>query len=102
MRAGNAIVPSDSANLLLLAEILNSSLLDAIKRESGTPLFRGGWLNCEIRFIRDLPIKLPETAGERKLAERIEESVRQVMAAKKQLGETGLSDREPRTARADR
>lgn len=90
---GNAIVPKDSANLLLFAGILNSSLLDAIKRTSGTR-FRGGWLNCEIRFIRDLPIKLPETPGERTTAERIKTSVQQVISAKAKLLDATLSDRE--------
>ena len=58
-------------------------------------------LNCEIRFIRDLPIKLPKPAEGKKLAERFVGSVRAIMDAKAALrqpaqgkAKVGLSDRE--------
>jgi len=92
---GVAIVPSSHVSPLLLLGILNSKLADRWIRQNGTP-FRGGYLNCEIRFIKNFPIKLPETAEEKKLAERIIESVRVIMDAKTKLQEGlgKLSDRE--------
>ena len=81
---GNAIVPNDPSHLLLLAGILNSRLIETSLRQTGTK-FRGGYLNCEIRFIRDLPIKPPATAEDKKLAGRITESVRAIMDAKGKL-----------------
>lgn len=90
---GNAIVPTDPTHLLLLAGILNSKLIETSLRQTGTK-FRGGYLNCEIRFIRDLPIKLPKTPEERKLADRITASVRAIMDAKTGLRAGNLSDRE--------
>ena len=58
-------------------------------------------MNCEIRFIRDFPIRLPSTAAEKKLASRIVESVRETMAAKVKLRDAKLSDRERRTLEGD-
>jgi hypothetical protein len=90
---GNAIVPHDPTHLLFLAGLLNSRLMETSLRQTGTK-FRGGYLNCEIRFIRDLPIKLPTTTADKKLAERITQSVRAVMDAKVALRQPKLSDRE--------
>ncbi len=90
---GNAIVPNDPTHLLFLAGVLNSRLIETSLRQTGTK-FRGGYLNCEIRFIRDLPIKLPTTASDKKLAERITQSVRAIMDAKAALRQPKLSDRE--------
>ncbi len=90
---GVAIVPNPKTNPLLLLGMLNSRLADHWIRMNGTP-FRGGYLNCEIRFIRDLPIKLPETREEKKLADRIVDSVREIMDAKVKLRDAKLSDRE--------
>ena len=80
----------------MLLGILNSKLADNWIRTHGTP-FRGGYLNCEIRFIRDLPIKLPETDDENKKAARIAEAVRAIMAAKVKLRTGKLSDRDRKT-----
>ncbi|MBN8646137.1 MAG: Eco57I restriction-modification methylase domain-containing protein, partial [Planctomycetes bacterium] len=90
---GVAIVPTKAIDAMLLIGILNSKLADNWIRANGT-LFRGGYLNCEIRFIRDLPIKLPKTAEDKKLAARITESVRAIMEAKAALRQPKLSDRE--------
>ena len=90
---GVAIVPSSQVSPLLLTGILNSKYADAWIRQNGTP-FRGGYLNCEIRFIKNLPIKLPETAAEKKLADCITESVRAIMDAQTTLRDGNLSDRE--------
>lgn len=96
---GNAIIPHDSALFHLFAGILNSRLIEAQLRQTGTK-FRGGYLNCEIRFIRGLPIKLPTNAAEKKLAERITGSVRAIMDAKAALRGPGLSDRQTQQHRS--
>lgn len=103
---GVAIVPTKHIDAMLLLGILNSTLADNWIRANGTP-FRGGYLNCEIRFIRDLPIKLPTTAADKKLAERITSSVRAIMDAKAALrpphaakGGPTLSDRETKQLEA--
>ena len=90
---GVAIVPNDGIDFRFLMGILNSSFAEYWIRTNGTP-FRGGYLNCEIRFIRDLPIKLPETVAEKKLAGRIADSVRAIMTAKNALRDPMLSDHE--------
>ncbi len=81
---GVAIVPKSGVDYSYLLGVLNSSFADGWIRANGTA-FRGGYLNCEIRFIRDLPIKLPESAAEKRLAERITQSVRAIMDAKGKL-----------------
>ena len=90
---GNAIVPHDIALMPLMCGILNSHLIETFVRQTGTK-FRGGYLNCEIRFICDIPIKLPETVAEKKLAGRIADSVRAIMTAKTALRDPMLSDHE--------
>jgi hypothetical protein len=104
---GNAIVPNDASLLFFIAGVLNSRLIEAQLRQTGTK-FRGGYLNCEIRFIRDLPIKLPTTADDKMLAGRIMESVRAIMDAKGKLrplvpGLKGpsLSDRQTKSLEAE-
>ncbi len=97
---GVAIVPSKRISAFLLLGILNSKFSDYWIRRNGTP-FRGGYLNCEIRFIKDTPIKLPKTADEKKLADRIVESVREIMDAKVKLRDKKLSDRERRILEGD-
>ena len=88
-----AVVPHDGISPFFLLGILNSSFSEYWIRSNGTP-FRGGYLNCEIRFIRNLPIRLPATAAEKKLAERITDSVRTILDAKTRLRAALLSDRE--------
>jgi hypothetical protein len=81
---GVAIVPNSDTDPMLLLEILNSKMADGLIRAFGTP-YRGGCLNCEIRFIRDLPIKVPESSDEKKLADRISAAVRAIIDAKLNL-----------------
>lgn len=92
---GVAIVPKSGVDHFFLLGLLNSAFSEYWIRANGTP-FRGGYLNCEIRFIRDLPIKLPETVKEKKLGERIIQSARMIMDAKTALRAPKLSDGEIR------
>jgi type I restriction-modification system DNA methylase subunit len=97
---GVAIIPSSRISPFLLLGLLNSKFSDHWIRQNGT-LFRGGYLNCEIRFIKDLPVKIPNSADEKKLADRIVESVREIMDAKTKLRDAKLSDRERRILEGD-
>jgi hypothetical protein len=63
---GNGIVPHDAADVWYLLGVLNTQVVEAWLRETGTT-FRGGWLNCEIRFIRDIPIRDALNSEERRL-----------------------------------
>jgi hypothetical protein len=85
----NATIP-----LEFLTGLLNSRLLDHLMRSSVRDSFRGGYLSLNKQYLGRLPIKLPETKEEKKLADRIVESVRTIMDAKTKLRGTKLSDRE--------
>ena len=86
--------------LAYFAGLLNSELLSRYLKSVSTPL-RGGWYRTFPQFLRQIPIKLPETTGERKLAERITASVRAIMDAKAALRRPKLSDRETRQLEAE-
>jgi hypothetical protein len=75
---GNAIVPPDPQDMWYLLGVLNSRTVEAYVRETGTA-FRGGYLNCEIRFIRDIPIRTGLSAEERRIAGRIGQYARAIV-----------------------
>ena len=73
--------------------LLNSKLLDWYLQQITTP-FHSGWFAYNKQFIEQIPIKLPTTPEEKKLAERITQSVRTIMDAKAALRAPKLSDGE--------
>ena len=79
--------------LAYFAGLLNSTLLSEYLKSVSTPL-RGGWYRTFPQFLRQIPIKLPETVTEKKLASRIADSVRTIMTAKTALRDPMLSDHE--------
>jgi hypothetical protein len=89
---GHAIV-TDKADLPYLCGLLNSTLLDAFLQRVTTP-FHSGWFAYSKAYIKQIPIKLPTTAADKKLGERITESVRCIMEAKAALRQPKLSDRQ--------
>ncbi len=89
----HAIIPSIEIDLAYLCGLLNSTLLDAFLQRVTTP-FHSGWFAYSKAYIAQIPIKLPTTAADKKLAERITESVRAIMDAKAALRKPVLSDRE--------
>jgi len=110
----HAIVPRIKVSLEYLCGLLNSSCLDTFLQKVTTP-FHSGWFAYSSLYLAQIPIKLPTTAAEKKLAKRIVESVRAIMDAKAKLragapddkrrtlsakGST-LSDRETRTLEAE-
>ena len=85
---------------------MNSSCLDTFLQKVTTP-FHSGWFAYSKLYLSQIPIKLPTTAEDKKLAGRITESVRAILDAKTKLRAsvppvqsvkgrhkpTGLSDR---------
>jgi len=57
---------------MFLLAVLNSRWAEKFIRVRGTP-FRGGYLNCEIRFLRDIPIAELAPAASRMTASHIAE-----------------------------
>jgi len=55
--------------------------LDAFLKRVTTP-FHSGWFAYSKAYIAQIPIKLPETAEDKKLADRVVVSVEAIMAAK--------------------
>jgi hypothetical protein len=70
---------------LLLCGIINSLLAETYIRATVSTHFRGGFASYNRQFIEALPIKLPTTAEDKKLAGRITQSVRAIMDAKAKL-----------------
>jgi hypothetical protein len=89
----HAIIPSIKIDLFYLCGLLNSTLLDSFLHWVTTP-FHSGWFAYSKAYIAQIPIKLPKTAEEKKLAGRITGSVRAIMDAKSKLRAPQLSDRE--------
>jgi hypothetical protein len=92
---GHAIVPKPRIDMCYLTGVLNSATLDSFLQWVTTP-FHSGWYAYSKAYVAQIPIKLPETAEEKKLAERIIESVHTIMDAKVKLRAAKLSDRERR------
>ncbi|HRQ73789.1 MAG TPA: Eco57I restriction-modification methylase domain-containing protein [Phycisphaerales bacterium] len=93
---GIILAPDHRGNEAYFTGLLNSSLLSGYLKSISTTL-RGGWYRTFPQFMRQIPIKLPASKAEQRVADRITESVRAIMAAKARL-HTGvsppLSDRE--------
>ena len=96
---GHAIV-AESLDLAYLCGLLNSKLLDAFLQKVTTP-FHSGWFAYSKLYLAQIPIKLPTSAEDKKLAERITESVCAIMDTKAKLRASTLSDRETRDLEAE-
>ncbi len=81
---GNAIVPNDKEAFQFLAGLLNSRLVELFIRENGTQ-FRGGWLNCEVRFIRDVPVAQLVTVQAKNVGKKISERAATITRLKRDL-----------------
>ena len=95
---GLALQPKVAAELgkegpAYIVGLLNSRLLDYVMRRLSNH-FHGGYYPANKQYLQHLPIKLPATAAEKKLAERITEAVGTIMDAKATLRQPKLSDRE--------
>jgi hypothetical protein len=87
---GITIPPNISPHYLLGA--LNSRLLDWFVKQITTP-FHSGWYAYNKQYIKQIPVKVPETAHERKLEDQIVERVQRIIEGKKQLQKGAAGDR---------
>lgn len=89
-------IRTDKVDMRYLAALLSSTLLDRwFKSQAGR--FHSGYFGANKQYLENIPIKLPETADEKKKAARIAESVRAIMAVKTKLRDAKLSDRDRKT-----
>jgi hypothetical protein len=65
VRPGSQIAPE------LLLGIMNSRLVERLIRDRNGVGYRGGYMNCEIRFLRNVPVHLPKGAIEGRIAKQI-------------------------------
>jgi len=77
-------IVTDAVDLYYLCGLLNSKCLDTFLQKVTTP-FHSGWFAYSKMYLAQIPIKLPSTAEDKKLAGRIVESVRAIMDAKARL-----------------
>jgi len=91
---GVCVIPQQGIDPLLLMGILNSTLIEHQIRQKNGQGFRGGYLNCEIRFLRDVPIQLPKSSSQKKTAGEIVERVKRVLAKKNELQAPLIGDRD--------
>jgi len=86
---GYGILAKEHLNPLYLLGLLNSSLLDFCNKQVATQM-RGGWYSFEARFIKSLPIYVPDKADADKYAicEKIPALVRQIIDLRK-AGKSG-------------
>jgi len=89
----HAVLPSIKIDLHYLCGLLNSKCLDSFL-QIVTPPFHSGWYAYSKGYIAQIPIKLPTSAKDNKLADRIIEAVRRIMEAKLKQRDGKLSDRE--------
>jgi hypothetical protein len=59
-----------------------------------TTPFHSGWFAYSKGYIEQIPIKIPESTAEKKLATWVIESVHAIMGAKSKLQKDRLSDRD--------
>jgi len=90
---GNAIVPTTRTEFDYFMGLLNSRLVEAYVGQTGTK-FRGGWLNCEVRFIRGIPVPVLRNDSDKETARKIGERAKLISAAKVSLHNDRLGDGE--------
>jgi hypothetical protein len=90
---GYGISLPDGVSPHLLLGLLNSQLLDWFLKQI-TTRFHSGWYAYNKQYIEQLPIKLPQTAAERKLAKQISQRVQRIIDLKKRLTDDRLGEHE--------
>jgi len=90
---GNGIIVDDERDSFFLMGLLNSKLVEVYVRQNGTQ-FRGGYLNCEVRFLKDIPIHLPQNKNQNTLAQKIIKRSQNICQLKGKANTKSLSDRE--------
>ena len=72
------IIPKDNINIKFLLGILNSSLSEYFLKKI-CPIKQGGYFQYSTKFLEKLPIKLPETTEEKKIANQIIKKVDEIL-----------------------
>jgi len=88
----HAILTNIEIDQHYLLGLLNSRCLDKYLQIITTP-FHSGWYAYSKGYIEQIPILLPETGADQKLAARIAESVKKILAAKAKLRSDVMTDR---------
>jgi len=78
------IVPNNSVDIFYLIGLLNSKVLDFYLKQV-SPFFMDKYFVYNASYTERFPIKLPKTLDERKITERIIQSVDQILKLNKQL-----------------
>jgi type I restriction-modification system DNA methylase subunit len=89
---GYGITLPEDVSPHFVAGLLNSRPLDWFLQQI-TSRFHSGWYAYNKQYIEQIPIKLPETASERKTAAQIADRVRRIIEVKKRL-QSGVAQRE--------
>jgi hypothetical protein len=90
---GYAIIPSIKIDLNYLCGLLNSNVLDGFLK-SVTTRFHSNWFAYSKLYLAQIPIKLPRTAEERKMALQISQRVQRIIDLKKRLPDDMLGTHE--------
>ena len=91
---GVCVIPKEENDPLFIIGVLNSNLIEKYLRQKNGAGFRGGYLNCEIRFLRDIPILVARSASQKKHASQISSYVEKIIKTKTKVQNNKLSDRE--------
>ncbi|MEM5810968.1 MAG: N-6 DNA methylase, partial [Candidatus Aenigmatarchaeota archaeon] len=81
------ILPKENVNIKYLLGILNSKLSEYFLKKI-CPIKQGGYFQYSTKFLEKLPIKLPETLEEKKIAEQIIKKVDEIL----ELHKKGIVD----------
>jgi hypothetical protein len=88
------VIPKKEIDPLFIIGVLNSNLIEKYLRQKSSAGFRGGYLNCEIRFLRDIPMLVASSASQISHASQISLYVEKIINIKNKLQNNKLSDRE--------
>ena len=74
----NGIIPNEELNIKYLLGLLNSKILEYYLKKI-TPIKQGGYFQYNLKFLERIPIKLPESADEKKIHDQIVEKVDEIL-----------------------
>ncbi|MBI5253612.1 MAG: N-6 DNA methylase [Euryarchaeota archaeon] len=81
------IIPNDKIDMKYLLGVLNSQISEYYLKKI-CPIKQGGYFQYSTKFLERLPIKLPQTPEEKKIADQIIEKVDEILELHKQ----GIAD----------
>lgn len=90
---GYGITLPDVISPTYVLGLLNSKLLDWFLKQITTK-FHSGWFAYNKQFIEQIPIRLPNTLKDKKLADHISSCVEKIIKTKSKVQNNKLGDRE--------